>query len=490
MKKKKADKATAVYAGIIILLILIFIGIFVYGLNKVLSMEGTFPPHEVQEGLTPPPATFDEGVNYLDRVIADAIENEPKMSSSVSFSFDEDSFECENESIKTVAKFIDDDVESKLEEGFEKVERNFGEGFEDVIMMPSLTASDLDPYTYYQCRKCGRLQENEADECDDCGETGTFDKSMPEVYCNYIYYKCPSCGETSNIPLDSCEPCGGTNPYYLCYKDCYEITLIVKNSALEKTFAPLSNEDALALLGDEFKDILDINDYSIDYDGLRVFYKTERLTDKLQYLEYRRDMTVNADVTFTGEYESLGTVTVSFRMTEKNRFTFTWPGLELNTHKMTIKPKSSDNLLATLTCDEPTEYTVTWKTSDENVCAVDDEGYLKAGKEPGKATITASYEFQGVTYTDSCDITVKISVEALSINKRKLSLNVGETFTLITKTDPKDATEQSVLWYTEDESIATVDDYGNVKAVSPGTVTVYALSNDGYYKSSCEVTVK
>ena len=55
---------------------------------------------------------------------------------------------------------------------------------------------------------------------------------------------------------------------------------------------------------------------------------------------------------------------------------------------------------------------------------------------------------------------------------------------------PKKATVQTVKWYSEDESIATVDANGVVTAVSSGEVKIYALSDDEFYKSTCEVRVK
>ena len=491
MKKKKIDKGTALYAGVIGILIGIFVGIFVYGLNKVLAMEGQMPPHDVTEGITSAPETCGEGVDYLNDVIATAIEYKPLMSRSDSFSVGDVNVE-DDEKLTKFADYIADDFESKLEDGFEGIERNYGEGFEDIIMMPNLESTDIVMYNYYQCSQCGRTQESESDTCDDCGGENTLEAKDAQVYCNYMYYECPSCGETSNIPLDCCEPCGSTQPYYLCYKDDYEITLMVRETALEKTFAPLSKDEAKALLGDELDDVLDIIDFSIDYDGLRVYFKVNREYDKLQYLEYRKDMTVTAQVKFKGEYAEEGEKTITFTLTEKNKFDFTWPSLELDEHEMVIEPKGTDNLLATLTCDEPTKYTVRWKSSDENVVTVDDEGYLKAGKNAGDATITAEFDFGDETFVDYCTVHVRIPVEGLTLNKRKVTLSVGETFRLNAETDPKDATITSVKWYSEDEDEAVVklEANGLITAVGSGTATIYALSDDGYYKSSCEVTVK
>ncbi len=157
---------------------------------------------------------------------------------------------------------------------------------------------------------------------------------------------------------------------------------------------------------------------------------------------------------------------------------------------MTVEPKDTNNLLATLTCTDPKIPTVTWTSSDESILTVDEEGYFKAGKEAGEATITATFEFNGQTYTDECLVLVRYSVESSKISDNKITLSVGKTETLEIKISPDNATIKTNTWYTEDEAIATVDANGVVTAVSPGVVTVYSLTDDGYYKSSCEVTVK
>ena len=83
------------------------------------------------------------------------------------------------------------------------------------------------------------------------------------------------------------------------------------------------------------------------------------------------------------------------------------------------------------------------------------------------------------------------------INKHKLKLSTGGTETLTARVASdnkgfalKKPTVQTVTWYTTDESVASVDENGTVTGVAPGTATVYALSDDGYYRSSCEVTVE
>ena len=80
--------------------------------------------------------------------------------------------------------------------------------------------------------------------------------------------------------------------------------------------------------------------------------------------------------------------------------------------------------------------------------------------------------------------------ESISLSKTGISLEKGKTKTLKAKVLPADTTNKKVVWKSSNGFVASVDENGVVTAVSPGTVVIYALSDDLYYKSSCEVTVK
>ena len=109
-------------------------------------------------------------------------------------------------------------------------------------------------------------------------------------------------------------------------------------------------------------------------------------------------MNVKTDAQFIGKYASLGDMDLSVDVTESERYSFTWPELSLSAHVKDMEPKSSDNLLATLVCDDPTQYDAVWSSSDESVVTVDEEGYLKAAKTPGTAVITATFEYESCLF--------------------------------------------------------------------------------------------
>lgn len=453
---KKTNRSKLLYGAVIAVLIVFFIVGFAYGLNSVLIMEGSFPPVVLTQGKTPEPKTPQEALAYLNRAVSEAQAAKPKFASDAWFSIDADSITATGEdAIKDTLLYVHDNFTDHLNESLEKQETDFSEDFSALLRVPELNASDIESFT-----------------------------------CEYIYYKCASCGETSGEPQTSCEYCGSELPYEMQYRDDYTITyhLVVSDQVLHNNYNIRTEDEIIAMLGDQYKDLLSLDSVEISCSSLTIRMQINRASDEIQSLVFEQKMPVRA----VGNWKELpeGAFEITADITETHRYTFTWPNLSLSAHSMDLEPKGTDHLLATLTFSSPSQENVVWTSSDESIVTVDDEGYLKASKKTGTATISAAYEFNGKTYTDTCDVNVKYDVESLSLNKRKVSLNVGNTFSLTAKVSPKKATIQTVTWYSEDESVAVVDENGNVTAVSPGTVVIYALSDDLYFKSSCEVTVK
>ncbi|MBR4809040.1 MAG: Ig-like domain-containing protein [Bacteroidales bacterium] len=72
---------------------------------------------------------------------------------------------------------------------------------------------------------------------------------------------------------------------------------------------------------------------------------------------------------------------------------------------------------------------------------------------------------------------------------KDLELECGETYILTATVYPDNATYKKVSWSSSDGSIAGVDAYGAVTAISKGQATITAYSADGSKTASCTVTV-
>lgn len=458
----KREKQTKVlYVAVIVLLCVMFVGGFGIGLVRVMSMEGKFPPVAREEALTPAPETAEEVSSFLEASVQKALADKPKAHYYDDFSIDTDSIETSfGGLVPDSFKFIADGLEKALDDKFDSKETDFSEDFSSFFRDPEIAAADIEDFA-----------------------------------CHYIYYRCSTCGESSEEPKASCEICNSKDEYVLTFRDDYDIVLDLAESdaVRDRNFAERTADQILDLLGDGYKDVCEIDPESIDvsHDRFELEYKVRRTTDELTKLAYIKDMTVSMKLTFTGDYAYLGTGTVSAKVTEKVVYDFTWPSVRLNKHAVTVEPGATDNATATRTCSDPLNTKVTWTSSDESILTVDEEGYFKADKhKTGDVIVTASMEFNGKTYTDECLVRVRVPVESSSMSKRKLTLSPGEGYDLSVKVSPKKATIKTVTWYSENEAVATVDENGHVTAVAPGVAVIYSLTDDEYYKSTCEVTVE
>ena len=82
-----------------------------------------------------------------------------------------------------------------------------------------------------------------------------------------------------------------------------------------------------------------------------------------------------------------------------------------------------------------------------------------------------------------------VSVESIQLDQTQKALLTGESFKLTPSIKPANASTKDVLWSSDKESVATVDNNGTVKALSAGTAVITATTFDGALTATCTVTV-
>ena len=108
-------------------------------------------------------------------------------------------------------------------------------------------------------------------------------------------------------------------------------------------------------------------------------------------------------------------------------------------------------------------------------------------------------EAEGTTITENKNATSKISIEAdyvdLRLERSSMELKIGESqYNVIENYECSYGLQlvklnaDSAIWKSSNEKIATVDDYGNVKGITPGKVTISAII--GEMELTYEVTIK
>lgn len=164
--------------------------------------------------------------------------------------------------------------------------------------------------------------------------------------------------------------------------------------------------------------------------------------------------------------------------------------INLNKSSMTLTAGGSvGSLIATINPSNATNKNVIWSSSNSFVANVNSTGVMSP-LGVGSCTITATTVDGGKTAT--CSVTVNpatIAVTGVSVNPGNLSLDQGQNSTLFATINPSNSSNKTVTWSTSNSSIATVDANGKVVAISAGTASITARTNDGGYTSNCIVTV-
>ena len=155
-------------------------------------------------------------------------------------------------------------------------------------------------------------------------------------------------------------------------------------------------------------------------------------------------------------------------------------GVTLDKTTLTLAPKDSYTLKATVKPDNATNQNLTWKSNRPDVATVSSKGVVTAVSE-GTASILVTTNDGG--YFASCDVTVaKSKVTSLTIDPAGPEvLPIGKTRTLIAKGNYSNGTTGTVdvSWSSNDNEVATVDKKGVVTAVAEGTTTIFALYREG-----------
>ena len=103
-----------------------------------------------------------------------------------------------------------------------------------------------------------------------------------------------------------------------------------------------------------------------------------------------------------------------------------------------------------------------------------------------KATITVIAEDGVTTNTYNITFSRRIYVASVTLNNNSVSLHAGDTVSLNAVVNPLEATNPAIEWTSTNESVATVDDNGNVSYVGAGTAIIIASTEDGPY-DECQV---
>lgn len=244
--------------------------------------------------------------------------------------------------------------------------------------------------------------------------------------------------------------------------------------------------------------------------GIKLDYKSRDMyvgeTFRLTYVVSPGDST-NAAVTWTSSNNSIasvdknglvsaksvGTAVIIVKTTDGGymgtctiNVSRTATAVKLDVTKLTMNVGDYYYLETTLTPKDSTETTLSWESSDKKIASVSKSGKVIA-KSAGQAIIMVKTKSGSTGY---CTVTVLQPVTGVKISSEAETLTVGDEIELTAEVLPAKATIQDVKWTSSDESVAIVNEKGEIEALSGGVTMITVTTDDGNYKDYCMITVE
>lgn len=293
-------------------------------------------------------------------------------------------------------------------------------------------------------------------------------------------------GETAELfaPLSAEEINLTTNTEIPEY--CY--TAVIEN--------PFSEQDSKLFADAEetFAHILTADKKENKLTACEVQLLVDPVANRLHTVSYARTYAFDYTVTFTGDLADLGTKTLSFQCTLVSRYNISHAGISIEQERIILNKTGYQalNLTVNKAEDAPEDsYKLTFTSSDESIAAVDEKGVVDAVALSDKiVTVTATLEYLGKTYTDACEVLVITLPESVKMHSKAQTLQIGEQTQLSASVQPEKASIKNIIWYSPDESVATVDENGVVTAVGEGEVQIIAVSEIENFMAGCNITVE
>ena len=159
--------------------------------------------------------------------------------------------------------------------------------------------------------------------------------------------------------------------------------------------------------------------------------------------------------------------------------------IKLEQNEVTLLLNDSTKIISTILPINASNKIPTYISSNEDIATVNPNGYVTA-KKLGQASISVSIEDKVAIY--KVNVVDKISLESIKVQS-SIKLKQNQTGKLTVTYSPQNATDKTVRWQSSNTNIVTVDNNGNVRAISPGTATITVTSNDGNHVAKSQITV-
>ena len=159
-------------------------------------------------------------------------------------------------------------------------------------------------------------------------------------------------------------------------------------------------------------------------------------------------------------------------------------GISLDITEKEVFVGDTFKLTANVSPNNATDKTVAWFSDTPEVVTVTD-GTVSA-ISGGCATVYAMSNDNKIVA--SCYVRAVVPMEKIELTASEFSGYVGDTYILDYMQYPSNATNLEVMWVSSDESIAKVDETGEVTLLNEGVVEISVIGDNGKVVDKCIVT--
>ncbi len=190
------------------------------------------------------------------------------------------------------------------------------------------------------------------------------------------------------------------------------------------------------------------------------------------------------DTTYVSVYKKGTSTVVGGEAIKTNNYP---KSLTVSSQTLNLKLGGSSQLIASVS-PENSNNQISWSSTNSRVAVVDSNGLVSA-VGIGSATIIAR-TINDITYNVYVLVgNYSKDLKSILVTTNYLSLAVSSSKQLAVSFTPADASNKNVFWTSSNSSVAVVDKYGVVKAISPGSTIIKATSEDGGYTDTAVIEV-
>lgn len=161
-------------------------------------------------------------------------------------------------------------------------------------------------------------------------------------------------------------------------------------------------------------------------------------------------------------------------------------GISVSPTSVNLTSGQTQQLTASISPYNATNQNITWSSSNTAVASVNQSGLVTAVGS-GSTIITATSQDGG--FTGQSTVNVTIPVTGITLSPGSASIQTGSTIQLIANVSPSNATNKSVVWSSDNNSIASVSSTGLVSGNARGSTIIRCTTVDGSFLSTSTINV-